>query len=101
MGVACGEMAVPEEGVTADGGGRRLQANRKTWGLKVGEALGQRWGARVDSRGMGWWKGARSLWLLGLSRAGFCVSALAPQTWALGSGDGSETRRPSSVCAED
>lgn len=61
LGVACGEMAVPEEGVTADGGGRRLQANGETWGLKVGAALGQGWGARVDSRGMGWWKGARSL----------------------------------------
>lgn len=102
MGVACGEMAVPEEGVTADGGGRRLQANGETWGLKVGAALGQGWGARVDSRGMGWWKGARSLcgsW--GCPEPGLCVSALAPQTWALGSGDGSETRRPSSVCAED
>lgn len=33
----------------------------ETWGLKVGAALGKGWGARVDSRGTGCWKGARSL----------------------------------------
>lgn len=70
----------------------------------MGTELRKGWGVERDPRGAGLHleEGSEeSPRLLGLSRAGLCVSALAPQTWALGSGDGSETRRPSSVCAED
>lgn len=67
----------------------------------MGTELRKGWGVERDPRGAGLHLEEESPRLLGLSRVGLCVSALAPQTWALGSGDGSETRRPSSVCAED
>lgn len=97
VGSVRGRWRVPEEGVTADGGGRRLQASGETWGLNVGAALGKWTGG---ARGGGGERGVSAALGVVQSRA-LCVSALAPQTWALGSGDGSETRRPSSVCAED
>lgn len=81
-----------------------MQASGETWGLGGIEELRKGWRVERDPRGAGLHlkEGSEEPpWLLGLSRAGLCVFALAPQTWALGSGDGSETRRPSSVCAED
>lgn len=53
-----GDGGSPRKG-TADGGGRRLQANGETWGLKVGATLGR--GGELEwtrgTRGGGWEQG--------------------------------------------